>query len=236
MLLAGGCANDTGACSFADPVLAAAVTAQANGKHVAETELTDLTADGVTDLQGIGCLSRLQSLTVKGQLSDVSPVGQLKALLSLSLSSPQLRQLGGLAGAERLIFLDLQDSPIDTFEGIVGAPALATIWARGARSTLGLEDLPALTEMSLGYSPVTSLAGLQRTPLLRSLYLEFSRLSSFVGLGEQPGLTHIHASGTALASLEGLAAAPNLEEPRSTACSGFPTSTSLRRTSRIFLR
>jgi internalin A len=224
---------EVGPCTFRDPDLARAVASKASSAGIPEDELVSLTVDYLADLSGIGCLSKLERLTIYdgtvsdlsplaghpslrylwifGNVDDLSPLASVEGLTDLVINSPSLRSLAGLAPALRLQTLDVE-GPLDSFEGIQGAPALTRITAlgHGPRSVSGLRNLPMLRFLDLGVSSIASLAGLEDTPALEQLHLDYADLTSCQGLGQQPSLLGITAHGSQLASLEGIEAAPNL--------------------------
>src|SRR5882757_8659596 len=74
--LLGGCVSSEGSsCEFADPSLAAAVVNEANFSGVPQSEVVVVVAPGTTNLQGVQCLRRLETLdVVGGPIADLSPL------------------------------------------------------------------------------------------------------------------------------------------------------------------
>jgi Leucine-rich repeat (LRR) protein len=164
----------------------------------------------VTDFSPFLAIPNLDNLEIEGPFANLSLLAQAAKLERLTVYSPNLRQLAGLGLAPRLRDLDVGESPLDSFEGIAGAPALSRISAWAAKSAAGIQDVPALSTLDLSHSPIVDLAGIERTPMLSILDVDDTLIVSFQELEEQPNLKYIWAAGSQLASLDGIGATPNV--------------------------
>jgi hypothetical protein len=165
-------------CTFMDARLEAAVREQVGvpAGPIPPTSIATLTSldasnRQIASLSGIGCLSALRTLNVRGnELTDLSPVAALP-LRDLIAADNSISSLGALTALPSLRYLDAQNNTITAI------PALG-----------GIEDL------LLARNNVSDISGVASMPNLHLLNLNFNAISGSLAPLVSSGL----ASGDAL--------------------------------------
>jgi len=175
--------------NFSDPVLDSEVRDRVGGsKHLPVHELYDIDVnwipsltleDGVTNLDGIGWLARLQILDMEDNLpsiSDLTPLAGLSDLAELSLEGNGIAalDLAPLEGLTQLRSLDLGRNNITNLSDVTG-----------------LTNLTHLTELELDRNEISSIVLLNGMTNLRVLRLWRNHIEDLTPLSIHTNLTRL---------------------------------------------
>lgn len=224
-------------CDFVDPVLEdlVRVTLEVGGAtNISEVET--LSAEGVSDLTGISCLTSLQALSVSprenvtldlGPLTDASDLRNLylydgkyssfDSIKDLDLRSfeshgTDISNLDFLEGQSKLTDIVLYETRLADIKGLADTQSLErlTLSARKVTDLHPLAKLPALDYLLILSDDLVSLAGLAGQPRLRELSIYNASLESLLPLAEAKSLETLALYVDALSTLDGLGAHPSL--------------------------
>lgn len=139
-----------------------------------ELDLSGNVIEGEENVKFLSGLSSLKKLNLSSNRSlvDISPVGQLGNLESLSADNCAIEDITALGGLAYLTFLSLNDNVLTTLDGLQGAGSLKVLWAnKNQINTLqALSQLSQLTEIHIEYNKLPSLVKIKDLPALKSVY------------------------------------------------------------------
>ena len=199
--------GSAGSCAIADPSLAYQVQVEATQEHVAERDVTQVSAPRVGTLEGVECLRQLLILNVgSSPISDLSPLAGHPTLDTLFLSDANVRDLGPLGSVPHLHSLEVSGSGLGSFDGLVGASELTRLIVdqNPLTSLAGVESLPALIELSARQTSADSLAPLAGATSLATLDVSGSPVVDLTPLATVPRLSSVSISDTAVSDLSPL--------------------------------
>lgn len=171
------------------------------------TQLTDMKAfpylrslsienANLTSLNGISALSALTELTIRNTIltaSDVDLIGTLANLQKLTLENCSLSSIANLAGAQKLVDLDLSGNIIREISSLVTMSNLQRLdLSRNAVIDLtNLAGLTNLVELDVSYNSVPSLAPLVNCTALKVLDASHNAINSLDGVEKMTTLTNL---------------------------------------------
>ncbi len=199
--------GSAGSCAIADPSLAFQVQVEAMYEHVAERDVTQVSAPRVGTLEGVECLRQLLILNVgSSPISDLSPLAGHPTLDTLFLSDASVRDLVPLGTVPHLHSLEVSSSGLGSFDGLAGASELTRLIVdqNPLTSLAGVESLPALIELSARQTRADSLAPLAGATSLATLDVSGSPVIDLTPLAAVPRLSSVSISDTAVSDLSPL--------------------------------
>ena len=182
-----------------DPNLRAAIEEQlgkAQGTPITQAEMQTLTQldarkRGIQDLIGIKFATNLEDLYLFGnEISDISPLAQLKSLGHLYLSENEISDISPLAQLSELRDLSLADNQISDFSPLA---ELKQLWGLNIRKSQ--------------ISDISPLAGLNK---LTHLYLSDNQISDISPLTQLNKLTWVDLSDNQISDISPLVALKQL--------------------------
>jgi len=182
--------------NFSDPRFSSCISGSAyrNGWIYAhEVEKVECWYDNedpveIREIAGIDKLFNLITFSIEGyeELSDISAVGQLNSLESLTVSYSQVKDISVLSNLTLLKFLDLSVN-------------------RELTDISALEHIHALTSLKLSAANITSLAPIENLTSLITLDLSGNHISDITPIANLKALTHLYLSENNISSLSALA-------------------------------
>jgi internalin A len=151
-------------------------------EHFADLMLIDLGKNEITDLTPIANLKKLQSVTLAhNKLVDLKPLENLTAMQLLDVSGNQVSDLTPLSGMSNLRTLYVANNQLTTLQPI---SALTKIWSLDASQNQiadlsPLAKLTWLTSLNVDQNKVTTLQPLESLEDLDLLILSKNQVSDF---------------------------------------------------------
>ncbi len=183
---------------FTDPLLEANVRAALNQPGGPLSSLTvgnllTLSANGraITNLSGLEWARSLTSLVLaENQISDVTPLAELKWLSELNLSYNPVSEWSAVGGLTNLTSLTLHASGITNIAFLQNLPKLRLLWVGGnrLRDLDALAGLPTLSAVFADANLLTNISGLLPLTNLIQANLDYNLLNLSTG---SPALTTI---------------------------------------------
>lgn len=139
----------------------------------------DLSNNDISDLTPLADLKKLQGLYLeKNHVSDLKPLAGLTGLQSLEVSDNEIVDLKPLSGLTNLSSLSIANNKISDPSAIAG---LLRLWSlslsgNGITSLTGLKELKQLCVLSLKGNRIADLSPLSGLPALRMLFLENNQI------------------------------------------------------------
>lgn len=170
---------------------------------------------GVRDLSGVGLLSGLTTLSLNdNEISDVSALANHPSLVTLNLKGNTISDLTGLTTLPRLKTLDLTLNDVTSLSTLGANSTIYTLrvgqTASSTRSRLvsldGVQRLTGLGVLNINHTAVTSLAPLADHPALRTLDAESSKLTDLGPLESITTLNLVRVSNNQISDISPLAA------------------------------
>jgi hypothetical protein len=134
----------------------------------------------ITDLSGIQCFRRLESLTLKGiDGGEIGKLSGLRWLRQLDLSDSGLRDISALSGLGGLRELNLSGNRITDIGPLRGLRGLRKLYlnGNGLRETAGLERLVGLEILSLDGNRIADIGFVKALSNLRELRMANNMLT-----------------------------------------------------------
>lgn len=156
-------------------------------KHLIYVENLSMDTMPAGQLSSLSTLSHLRTLSIKNTTvsdDEISIIGTLSNLESLTLSGCGLTNIAGLESCKNLTFLDLSDNTI--------------------RNISALQAMPALKEVYLQHNVVTDLSALSGAAALTTLDISYNAISNLSPLYRIRGLSWLNASNNTIADLSGI--------------------------------
>ena len=196
--------------------LPATATQLTDLKWLPDLEKLTIENSQATTFAPIAQLTKLQSLHISGTIlssSDLSLIGNMPDLRSLTLASCQISSISALANAKKLTYLDLHNNPIRDISVISGMPQLQTLYLQqnALVDLTALDNLSQLHTLDVSSNSISTLAPLADLYALRQLNVSGNDLMTLEGLEKLTGLTHLQASNNNLTDLHPLAALLELQ-------------------------
>ena len=145
------------------------------------------------------------------ELSDLSPLAELRALEVVEVARSRVSDLAPLAGLEALRRLDVSRTRVADLSPLAGLGELEHLVVSGTRVS-DLEPLHGLAKLAvlgLRDTPISDLSPVAALPAIRDaeqLDLSGTQLSSLIDLGSAPRLRELRAIGTPIETLPRLPA------------------------------
>ena len=206
-------------------------------KHLPYLEVLNMDSAPEGQLGNLSALSHLRSLSVKNTpvtTEEVSVIGALPALESLTLSSCGITNISGLANCKSLTYLDLSDNTIRNISALASMAMLSEVYLQhnvvadlspltGANTLTTLDisynalsnlsPLYGITELSwlnASNNTIADLSGIGQLANLKYLSVNYNRVTDISALSGCSYLTQLHASNNALTDLSALSNLNNL--------------------------
>ena len=188
-------------------------------------------------LRVLSNLTNLESLTITDtplMQEEITAIGALTKLTSLTLNSCTVSTIAPLAACVKLMHLDLSNNAIRNLDALQNMPELKTlVLHRNAVTSLtalsacaNLEkldvsnnsisdlspiyELPKLTELNVSFNMVETLDGINGMKVISILNLGNNSLSDISALSACTAITKLNVSSNALTEINALASLPNL--------------------------
>ena len=176
------------------------------------TFLNDLVIESLNldGLQMLSPLTQLKTLVINGcplSATDLSIIGALPNLESLTLTNCSLSNISGLSNATRLINLDLSNNAIRDLSPLALLTNLTNVNLSGnALTNLSpLSGLEKLTTLDVSYNSLSSVTPLITCPKLSSLAATNNQISTIPAFEDPTVLTSLSLSNNDLTSVSTLA-------------------------------
>jgi Leucine-rich repeat (LRR) protein len=204
-------------------------------------KLTGLRATnlGITDLTGLECAQRLETLGLAGNaIADLDPLRSITGIRQLELSNNRVTDLSVLEGFERLERVTLDGNGIKDLRPIARitslqfvdlarneisdiAPLSRLVQLRGlvlsqnkVTDVTPLRGLTELVAVELDENMIDDVSAFERLTKLRYVDLDGNAVPSVASLADATDLIQLEVSGNALTDLVGLADKPRLLDVR----------------------
>lgn len=178
------------------------------------SEITRLNGSsaGITSLEGVACLSGLETLFVPGnQITDLTPVRSMTQLIELNVQFNQIRQVSPLANLLALERLFITDNPLSDANVLATLPALRELnllgtgvtdvsWVTGLADTLTALEIGQYSPSAAAY-PIIDLAPIAALRALTRFSLMFADVVDFAPLSQLPPLDQLTLRSAGLESL-----------------------------------
>lgn len=151
-------------------------------------QLTELTADGVQDLDGLQSATKLATLNLgSGGVTDLAPLAELTSLSTLRVTSNPVVDLSALAGLSGLSVLRLSAGQVVGLGPLADLVALHDLDLAGNEISdlTPLAGLTSLDSLSLGGNQISDVGPLASLSSVKSLGLAVNQISD---LGPLSGL------------------------------------------------
>lgn len=161
----------------------------------------------VDDLSVLKKMPNLRALYLEGlQITDISPICEVKSLRELGLNCNPLTSLEGLQGLTELESLDVADTLVTDLSPIAGCTKLHSINMdiTDIADLSPLKQCPAMVSIRAGNTKVRDLQGISGMRTLRDLYLNESNLQSLAGAQDCPSLVVLDVRNTRVSDVSPL--------------------------------
>jgi Leucine-rich repeat (LRR) protein len=132
------------------------------------------------------------------ELSDLTPVQNLKNLRSLIATNNQVTTIKALGNCHKLVHLQIQNSLVSDLSPLKDVRSLKQLFAfnNPIQSLVGLEDLKNLESLYIGSTFVSDLSPLEDLTELVELYLEGTQVTDLLPLARLNKLRVLNIVGT----------------------------------------
>ncbi|EAD9711393.1 LPXTG cell wall anchor domain-containing protein [Listeria monocytogenes] len=196
----------------------------------------DVSAKGISSLEGMNYLTNLSSFTFsQNQVSDLSPLKGLMNLTLLALYDNQVTslapltdlvnlrvmQLSGnpisdlapLANLGNLIALDINDANISDIKPLIGLTKLTILGISNNQLSdiSALKDLHQMISLNVSQNKLTNLNGIQELTKLSTLYAKENQIKDIQSLTALTSLNTLELSSNQIANIQPLQGLINLQ-------------------------
>jgi len=154
----------------------------------------NLSANQISD---ISPLKELKSLTYidleSNQISDISPLKELKSLTQLWFGKNRISDISALKDLKSLTTIYLRFNQISDISALKDLKSLTQLWLSDNQISdiCALKDLISLTKLSLGGNQISDISALKNLKSLTVLYLSFNQISDISLLENLKKLTEL---------------------------------------------
>jgi internalin A len=204
---------------FPDKSLESAVRRQVFAKRDSDEPLTEedvrniSTVDGkrkgIRNLKGLEACMSLAALDLEeNEVSDLSPISELKRLQTITLKKNKIEDLKPLAGLSSLQYLQLEDNAVTDVTPLEKLEALNSLYLSNNK----IEDVKPLTGLKklwslyLDNNQVTDIEPLAKLTRLDSLHLAGNKISDITPLANLTDLKFLDLQNNQIADLSTLVA------------------------------
>jgi len=166
-----------------------------------------------SDMEAIGALTRLESLTLNGcGISSVSELERLTGLRYLDLSNNTIRNVGPLAGLTKLETLYLPHNAMTELDVLSGLSSLKQLdVSYNSLSTLNpICSISGLTWLDGSNNALTELNHFQTLTALQHLNVSYNSIADVSSIASLTALTELDISNNSVADITMLSALTNL--------------------------
>ena len=165
------------------------------------------TSVSTEELSVIGSLAKLESLTLNNcSLSTVSPLSNLSALTYLDLSNNTIRDIDALSSMDKLQELHLQRNAITDPAALTGCPMLSKL-DLSFNSITSVNSILTLSELSwldISNNSITAVANINKLANLQHLYIGHNQLTDIGPIASCTKLVDLSIEGNQLTSISDL--------------------------------
>jgi len=132
-------------------------------------------------------------------ISDLSPLAELKNLKALRISDTQVSDLSPLAGLQNLQAITIERSPVSDLSPLVGMPSLREIHIEGVSSLKDISpvsEMTNLTHLGLVSTQVKDISPIRALTNLETLNLRNSPVRDITWLHGMDNITDLFLGGT----------------------------------------
>ena len=170
----------------------------------------------VTDYSFMALLPYLERLVIENGAGDVSKVASLKALTELSITSTSLssEDISAIGQLPYLQTLTLTDCQISSIEGLSKAQKLTylDLHSNAIRDITPLSFTSNLQYLDLSHNALTNLSAISALKNLQKLNVSYNSLNSIIPAAGCTGLTYLDISHNTINSISALSNLTGLRE------------------------
>ena len=201
--------------NFPDPNLDRVIRA-AIGKGASDTiyasDLAVLTAfsapgEGIVNLEGIEYCVNLLILSLEdNQISDITPLSELAALVNLRLFENQIQTIDPLSGLMSLKSVYLYANQIRNIAPLSGLAALQTLWLGNNQISdiTPLSNLKNLVHLHLDENEISDITPLSGLTALQTLWLDHNQISNIIPLSGLESLLRLYLDYNEISDIDPL--------------------------------
>ena len=182
--------------------------------YLQELTIANITADNLSAISGMSQLTTLSITNTPVSSEELEVIGSLPKLQKLTLKNCRLTTSAGLANAETLVYLDLQDNTIRDIQALASMEQLTELYLSG-NAVVDLSPLTNLKELQILHAARNAIADISPVfglTKLTQLDISDNKVSDLSGIGNLAQLRIFRAEKNNLTDISKLGLCTKLEE------------------------
>ena len=182
--------------------------------YLEKLTIQDRTLESLSPLTSLMYLKELDLAGCRFPAAELKVLAASPDLEKLNLSGCGLSTIADLAGAEKLIYLDLSNNTLRNLEPLITMPQLQELYLQhnAVTSLELLSALKNLQKLDVSYNSVTNIAPLAACSKLTLLNAGNNQLSELAEIGTFTALTHLYVDHNQLTNVDQVAKISGLLE------------------------